>query len=47
MTTVDYINDLRLTRPLVKEGAKQRQDRTFEKTISGQESQIGLDTKTS
>jgi hypothetical protein len=35
------------TRPLVREGAPKRQDRNFEeKRISGQKSQIGLDTKT-
>jgi hypothetical protein len=37
---------LTLTRPLVREGAPQRQDRTFEKKISGQKSQIELGTKT-
>jgi hypothetical protein len=34
------------TRPLVREGAPQRQGSNFEKKNSGQKSQIGLDTKT-
>jgi hypothetical protein len=34
------------TRPLVREGAPERKDSNFEKKISGQKSQIGLDTKT-
>jgi hypothetical protein len=51
LPTVDCIDkDWQIqTRPLVKEGAPQRQDRNFEeekKKISGQKSQIGLDTKT-
>jgi hypothetical protein len=33
------------TRPLVREGAPKRQDSNFEKKISDQKSQIGLDTK--
>jgi hypothetical protein len=34
------------TRPLVREGAPKRQDSNFKKKISGQKSQIWLDTKT-
>jgi hypothetical protein len=45
-------NDKRQTRPLVREGAPQRQDSHFQKTnfgqkvISGHKSQSGLDTLT-
>jgi hypothetical protein len=36
----------RQTRPLVIEGAPQKQDRNFQTEISGHEPQMGLDTKT-
>jgi hypothetical protein len=46
LSTILTKTDDWLTRPLVREGAPYRQDRTFEKKkISGQKSQIGLDTK--